>query len=396
MSADRIPLIWLADSRSMVADRRPHVETLKGTMSSCDYSPVGRFRVFLRPFGLVPLALAAAATLASTNDAVAQARLKVGDSAPPLAIKTWIKGEPVNPADTANGHVYVIEFWATWCGPCVMGIPHMSEMQDRFRPRGVTFVGVSTEAEQTVRKFLERGYESRMRYTVAIDDGGKSDRAWMQASGQQGIPCAFVVQNGKVQWIGHPMDGLDVKVAELCGDKAFAEEKKKFDGLQRQWMAAIQAEDFATAITHLDEMLKIKPDDASLLLARYHMLLVKLDRAADASKHGRAVADRLEREDALNAFAWVLLTHPDFENRRDLELAKTVAQKAVRLSRENNPNALDTYALALFMSGDTAGAVNWQKKAIAKCDPEDKGTLRKLTKNLKTFEEKAGSGASKN
>ena len=54
----------------------------------------------------------------------------------------------------AAGHAIVIEFWATWCGPCITAIPHLNALADRFRDRGIEFLSLTAEPEDTVRKFL--------------------------------------------------------------------------------------------------------------------------------------------------------------------------------------------------------------------------------------------------
>lgn len=57
-------------------------------------------------------------------------QLALGSPAPPLYIQSWLKGEPVNQLE--KGKVYVVEFWATWCGPCIAGMPHLSEVAEKF------------------------------------------------------------------------------------------------------------------------------------------------------------------------------------------------------------------------------------------------------------------------
>ena len=69
----------------------------------------------------------------------------VNDPAAALVIAHWVKGEQV---DIAKG-VNVVEFWAMWCGPCVGGMPHLSELQGAFA-EDVTIVGISNEPLSTV------------------------------------------------------------------------------------------------------------------------------------------------------------------------------------------------------------------------------------------------------
>jgi thiol-disulfide isomerase/thioredoxin len=318
----------------------------------------------------------------------AQAGLKVGDPAPALSIKHWVKGEAFDLAKAKPGSVTVVEFWATWCGPCVMGIPHMSEMNDHFKTQGVTIIGVSDEKKETVEKFLAEGYDSKMRYTVAIDDGGKTNTAYMKASGQGGIPCAFVVKDGKIAWIGHPMNGLDTEIAKHCGDTKYAERQAKLKSLTEDIQKSAEAEKWDGVQVALGEYLKLEPKSIQHQLAMYHLLLVKLKKPEDAAKHGKAFVEATSEVDGLNTMAWVIVKHQDFEGVRDLSLATDAAKKAMTLSKEESVEVLDTYAMVLSETGKHDDAVKVQEKAIAKCGEEDPRAKRELTTRLEEYKKK--------
>ena len=182
-------------------------------------------------------ALALAFIVGLITSPKAMAELKVGDDAPNIFIKDWVKGEAFDLSKAKDKDVIVVEFWATWCPPCKASIPHMSEMQDHFKSKGVTFIGVTDEDKELVSKFLKNGWDEKMRYRVAVDNENKTSDAWMKASNQRGIPTAFVVQGGKLKWIGHPMDELGLTVAKLAGDEEYAkkeEEAKKEEALARR------------------------------------------------------------------------------------------------------------------------------------------------------------------
>ena len=115
----------------------------------------------------------------------------------------WVKGEPV---DVSSG-VHVVEFWATWCPPCLTSIPHLTALQEKYADRGVNIIGVSDEKLATVEAFVKK-MGDKMAYTVAIDAGATS-KGYMGKYGVGGIPHAFVVKDGEVVWHGHPMGKLD-------------------------------------------------------------------------------------------------------------------------------------------------------------------------------------------
>ena len=89
----------------------------------------------------------------------------------------------------------------------------MTELQKKYKDKGVTIIGVSVDQNHSAVAPFIKEMNDKMDYTVAIDDiatrakGSKRNMAesWMEAADQYGIPTAFIVRDGKVAWIGHPM-----------------------------------------------------------------------------------------------------------------------------------------------------------------------------------------------
>ena len=69
-----------------------------------------------------------------SKDVIPTASLKVGDPAPALKVTNWLQGDAVETFEL--GKVYVVEFWATWCGAPIRYMPHLAELQARYKDRG--------------------------------------------------------------------------------------------------------------------------------------------------------------------------------------------------------------------------------------------------------------------
>jgi thiol-disulfide isomerase/thioredoxin len=136
--------------------------------------------------------------------------LKIGDRAPVLESISWLQGNPVT--KYAPRRVYVVEFWATWCPPCVKAIPHLSAIQKKYA-NSLTVIGVNADGilggkadVEAVHDFMKK-HGKEMEYTVAMDDPVKKtmSETWVTASGSSGAPTAAIVdRRGKLVWIGYP------------------------------------------------------------------------------------------------------------------------------------------------------------------------------------------------
>lgn len=176
-----------------------------------------------------------------------------GSTAPQLQIKKWLKGTPITGFEP--GKTYVVEFWATWCGPCLQSIPHLSELAQKNKD--VTFIGVGIwedEEGDKLPKFVTQ-MGDKMDYNVAYSGNQDGMAAtWMAAAGQNGIPTAFIIKDQKIAWIGHPM-GLDKPLEQVkAGTFDLAAFKTKFDkdaAANRKQMA--MDKEFSDAVKLFDE-----------------------------------------------------------------------------------------------------------------------------------------------
>jgi thiol-disulfide isomerase/thioredoxin len=93
-----------------------------------------------------------------------------------------------------EGQVVLVDFWATWCGPCRRSIPHLIELYDEYKAQGVTIVGVSLDQKgpAVVTPFVE---QYKINYPVVMGTG----QVVADFGGVRGIPTAFIIsQDGKI------------------------------------------------------------------------------------------------------------------------------------------------------------------------------------------------------
>jgi uncharacterized protein (TIGR03435 family) len=125
---------------------------------------------------------------------------KVGEYPPPLGLEAILQAPPSTRASWASlkGKVVVLEFWATWCGPCIAAIPHLNEIADQFKDQPVQFIAITDEKDAVVAPFLKK---KPMHAWVGLDTDGSMFKDY----GISGIPHTVVVdQEGRIVAITHP------------------------------------------------------------------------------------------------------------------------------------------------------------------------------------------------
>src|SRR5881628_2427577 len=165
-----------------------------------------------------------ALTVIATCASAAEPSLKVGDPAPKLQTGKWVQGEPVK--EFKKEKAYIVEFWATWCGPCRVSIPHLNDIHNKFKVKGLVVIGQDCwERDDSLVAPFVKSMGDKMTYRVALDDKegsekGKMAETWMVAAGRNGIPSAFLVDTkGLVAWIGHPMQLKETVIEEVLSGK---------------------------------------------------------------------------------------------------------------------------------------------------------------------------------
>jgi thiol-disulfide isomerase/thioredoxin len=102
----------------------------------------------------------------------------------------WIGVEPIGDAprslSAVRGKVVLLDFWATWCGPCRVLAPRLSAMQARYGAQGLRVVGVTTEEPEEAATFAQ---QIGMRYALATDPRGETTREY----GVSALPTLFVI-----------------------------------------------------------------------------------------------------------------------------------------------------------------------------------------------------------
>lgn len=303
---------------------------------------------------------------------VAMPALMPGDKAPGLNVATYVKGSPIS--EFEEGTAYLVDFWATWCGPCIAAMPHLTELQEKYEGDNFRLIGVSIWEQQEgdelidhVSSWVEKRDE-QMGYTVAIDDNGTMAEEWMRTSGQQGIPTAMIVdRSGDIAWIGYGNEPAMDYALEAVIDGSWDTDKARADRVTRVKEEATQG-------------------NQRVWFGRFMELADAGEQDRAATLAAALLADgTLTIPGALNGIAWKIVENEGWSPAA-AGVARDLAIEAVERVGDDAA-ILDTLAWAYYRLGDYDNAIATQTKAIENARDDMKASLEG---SLETFKARGG------
>jgi len=345
---------------------------------------------------VAPVAAAPAAP-ASPIDAL------IGKTPPPITVAKWVKGEPLTGFE--KGKVYVVDFWATWCGPCKAAIPHLTKLTQEHKGK-VEVIGVSISERQKdaadtayidlVDQFVKK-MDDRMDYRVAVDTPDKQMHAsWFKPTGTGGIPTAYIIdQKGLVAWVGI---GSPAVIERIVGEvlagtfdiKRENERQRAQDAQAKERSAADigkaraannntdekypgyrEAMDRGDQLAALESLnAAFKADPASETSGAYQwklMMLMQRNKPEEVNQYARELLEKYSANEDIMGFVSAVIVTTDEEPRFDTRLALETAKKAREFAKpESRWEQYTKWRLgwAYFHTGDKEKAVASMRSAL--------------------------------
>jgi len=279
--------------------------------------------------------------------------LDIGAQPPHLAVIKWLNGTPIKQFE--KGHVYVIEFTATWCPPCRKAIPHLSKLAKKYQGK-IDIISIYTMEENSknipsdlsyiknVETLLE-AMKAKINYTVAVDTpSNRCAELWLKANGSTGIPKVFVIdQTGHIVWIGQPWD-LDQIIALTLAKEINPELEKhkqqQFRKVLHDISAKSEGSESSNALISIDSLIKSYPEREHLYSLKFKILC-----QIDEYKAYTLLQWMLNN---LQDFDWLHMVHDTWASQKqpNYKLALEVANRAIEESETKFIEAYGWYCKA--------------------------------------------------
>jgi len=330
-------------------------------------------------------------------------KLTIGSKAPKIDIEHWLSipegFEEVK--RFKKGNIYVVEFWATWCGPCRRAIPHISKLSETYAEEGVQIISVSSEELSKVKAMLlkkasktgDKTYaDYTSKYCLACDPDGSVRKSIYKAVGRSTIPSAVIVgKTGLVEWVGNP-SSIDTPLEQIVAGtwdrgahKKAYERSYRIKRNKKAYSQLIKDKKFNQAVLQIGKLAK-DYEGKDLKAWQLKQVKIGLDNELRRSEKDfkKIAAENYKDPLMMNSMAWMVVeAHQKGAKVTDdvIELARKAIDLAVKEDR--SAAVLDTFAHVLELQGDIDEAIKVQTEAVEKATDELKSKLADYLQSLK-------------
>ncbi|ASP92755.1 TlpA disulfide reductase family protein [Sinorhizobium meliloti] len=324
--------------------------------------------------------------------------LSLESQAPAIKVQNWLRGEAL--ANFQPNYVYVLEFFGTSCPHCVKAMLNLTQLQEKYRARGLEVVGVAASEKAATADEAQANLEAwltekspKLNFRVGIDCSGEMDKHWMGPSLSSRLPTSFVVdRDSHIAFIGHPTELDSVLPQVLDGtwrssDQAKAVERERIAEAREEALtesigdkleAAIAIEDWKTALSVIEDGIALLPDSLHLRAAHSGLLVHGMrDMQTGLPVLGQLVRDAIDRNDE----DWLLqamyqlfgpeLDYTDFPSVERLAMGKELSEHILALTGLKDDARADLYQFVARYyreSGDEARAEEFLDLALKLVD----------------------------
>jgi thiol-disulfide isomerase/thioredoxin len=330
--------------------------------------------------------------------------LKVGDLAPALTVTKWLQGDAVTKFE--SGKVYVVEFWATWCGACIRSMPHLAELQARYKDQGVIVISFTSRdiqgkpgsnTEEKITAFVRKRGPT-LNYSFAYGDDDTTFDAWVKAAGLHALPRVFVLDKaGRIAYIGSPLFldlVLQKVVAGGASAKAIGDEMDKVEAEYETVCARVRPdrgafprepdpEAFLRALKDFEAKYPPLADCMPAVSVKLHELLKHGD-PGQAKEYAEALVSKAIKNNNVPVLQLAYLQLCEKKESKELvALAVRAAEALVRIDGGKDAYSLICLADAYLISGDNVKAKEYARKAIAAAAGESSADRQEIEKEAR-------------
>lgn len=343
--------------------------------------------------------IVAAAFLLSLSAQGLGQTLLPGSKAPSLSNLQSLSGSIPKPS---SGKLTVVEFWATWCGPCIEAMPHLSDLAEKYAGK-IDFLSINVRDRQVrngklesrkaqvsrIKAWLGKN-KDKLRYSVALDTENEgAAKAWLDASKSYTIPAVFIIDTqGKIGWIGHPKDIDKAIVSVMSGKVDYEQNKRQIKARSQEY------EELDRARAAFSDAIEKGDTDAfdSILGRKYYLPVSVLDfglqRAAlhnppfalNRLNHYAKNTSMLEKSDACHIAGMIAQNAKDDKTRKDALAAS--AKFAIVNTDKFRIYGFWYHARTLHKLGDYKGRDEWLKKVESLKDSISADRYASLQKSI--------------